>query len=178
MSEKNRSFTSTALRLGRKILYPLFGAVAFVLLIACVNVANLMQSRTEVRRKEYALRSALGSGRRRLVRQLFVESGLLALLGGCFGIGLTFAGIAMFRLIATEFPNPESISVDIEVLVFTLGVSVLTALLFGLAPAIQASRSDLNLALREGRAALQPPHEVGRVAPWRYRRWPWPRCFW
>ena len=131
-------------------LYPLFGAVAFVLLIACVNVANLLQSRTEVRRKEYALRSALGSGRRRLIQQLFAESGLLALLGGSLGVVLTFVGIALFRWLASDFPLGESINLDLRVLLFTVGVSVLTAFLFGLAPAIQASRADLNLVLREG----------------------------
>jgi putative ABC transport system permease protein len=133
-----------------KFLYPLFGAVAFVLLIACVNVANLLQARTEVRRKEYALRASLGAGRRRLIQQLLVESGVLALLGGGLGISLTFVGIALFRLLAGQFPNSENITVDIRVLLFTLGISILTAILFGLAPAIQASRSDLNLVLREG----------------------------
>jgi putative ABC transport system permease protein len=131
-------------------LYPLFGAVGFVLLIACVNVANLLQSRTEVRRKEYALRSALGSGRRRLVQQLLVESGLLALLGGGLGILLTFGGIALFRWLGSGIPNRDSINIDETVVLFTLGISVVTALLFGLLPAIQASRSDLNLVLREG----------------------------
>jgi len=131
-------------------LYPLFGAVGFVLLIACVNVANLIQSRTEMRRKEYALRSALGSGRRRLIQQLLAESGLLALLGGVLGVGVTYGGIALFRWLAPGFPNRGSLNIDLRVLLFTLGVSVLTAFLFGLAPAIQASRSDLNLVLREG----------------------------
>jgi putative ABC transport system permease protein len=133
-----------------KWLYPLFGAVCFVLLIACVNVANLLQSRTEVRRKEYALRAALGSGRRRLIQQLLVESALLALLGGGLGVVISFAGIELFRKLAGEFPNSGDIRVDAPVLLFTLGVSMLTAFLFGLAPAIQASRPDLNLALREG----------------------------
>jgi predicted permease len=131
-------------------LYPLFGAVAFVLLIACVNVANLLESRTEVHRKEYALRSALGAGRRRLIQQLFAQSGLLALLGGGAGVLLTWLGIALFRWLASDFPLAESINLDTSVLLFTLGVSVLTAFLFGFAPAIQASRADLNLVLREG----------------------------
>jgi putative ABC transport system permease protein len=132
-----------------KSLYPLFGAVAFVLLIACVNVANLLQSRTESRRKEYALRAALGSGQRRLVQQLLVESGLLAIFGGFLGIVLTFAGIALFRRLAVAFPNARGIDIDDRVLLFTLIVSLLTAALFGLAPAIQASRPDLNLALQQ-----------------------------
>ena len=131
-------------------LYPLLGAVAFVLLIGCVNVANLLQSRTETRRKEYALRSALGADRSRLIQQLLTESGLLAAIGGGLGILLTFAGIPLFRALAGEFPNSDNIGVDGRVLLFTLGISVFTAILFGLAPAIAASRPDLNATLREG----------------------------
>ena len=133
-----------------KTLYPLFGAVAFVLLIACVNVVNLLQSRTETRRKEFALRATLGAGRGRLVRQLLTESGLLALMGGTLGVALTFGGIALFRALAGDFPNAANIRVDSRVLLFTLGMSVATAFLVGLAPAIYASRPDLNLALQEG----------------------------
>jgi len=130
-------------------LYPLLGAVAMVLLIGCVNVANLLQSRTESRRKEFALRASLGAGGRRLMQQLLVESGLLALLGGALGVLLGVGGIGIFRRLAVDFPNGDSINLDGRVLLFTLGVSLLTAMLIGLAPALQASRPDLNLALRE-----------------------------
>jgi putative ABC transport system permease protein len=134
----------------RDPLYPLLGAVAFVLLIACANVANLMQSRTETRRNEYALRASLGAGRGRLMQQLFAESSLLALLGGALGILLSHWGIPLFRALAGEFPSSESVHIDARVLLFTLGISFLTALLFGLFPATQASNPDLNNALREG----------------------------
>ena len=133
-----------------RALYPLLGAVAFVLLIACVNVANLFQFRTETRRKEYALRVSLGAGRGRLIRQLLTESVLLALSGGLLGIALTFLGIKLFLILAGEFPNSRYITVDGRVLLFTVGISLFTAILFGLAPAIQASRFHLNAILREG----------------------------
>jgi len=149
-------------RFAGPVLYPLFGAVAFVLLIACVNVANLLQFRTETRRKEYALRSSLGAGRRRLIQQLLTESGLLALSGGLLGIALTYAGIKLLVALAGEFPNSTEIGVDARVFVFTLAVSLLTAILFGLAPAIQASRPDLNVVLREGER--KTTNSSGRLA--------------
>jgi putative ABC transport system permease protein len=139
----------------RQALYPLLGAVAFVLLIACVNVANLLQSRTESRRKEYALRAALGAGRRQLMQQLFAESALLGLVGGGLGVFLSFGGIAIFRALAGDFPNAAGISVDRQVLLFTFSISLLTGLLFGLAPAIQAAKADVNLALRQGGRSTQ-----------------------
>jgi putative ABC transport system permease protein len=138
-----------------KVLYPLLGAVVFVLLIACVNVANLFQSRTESRRKEYALRAALGARRRQLMQQLFAESALLGLVGGGLGVLLSFGGIAIFRSLAGDFPNAASITVDRPVLLFTLGLSLLTGLMFGLAPALQASKPNVNLALQEGGRTTQ-----------------------
>ncbi|HTT65822.1 MAG TPA: ABC transporter permease [Bryobacteraceae bacterium] len=133
-----------------RYLYPLLGAVVCVLLIACVNAANLLQARTETRRTEFAVRASLGAGRRRLMQQLLAESGLLGLAGGALGIALTFAGIRLFRALAGDFPNAGSIQVDLRVLLFTLAVSLATAVLVGSGPAWHASRADLNLALREG----------------------------
>ncbi len=134
----------------KNLLYPLLGAVGFVLLIGCVNVANLTLSRTEGRRKEYSVRASLGAGRRRLMQQLLVESGLLTLIGGSLGVLLSFWGIRLLRALASGLPGGESIRINGRVLLFAAGLSVLTALLFGLAPALQASRADLNDALREG----------------------------
>src|SRR5207253_4479074 len=142
--------------------YWFFGAVAFVLLIACVNVANLLQFCIETRRKEYALRASLGARRYRLIQQLLTESGILALSGGLLGIGLTFAGIKLLVALAGEFPNSTEITVDARVLLFSLGVSLLTAILFGLAPAMQASRPDLNVVLRE--SERKTTTTSGRVA--------------
>ncbi|MGB9464194.1 MAG: ABC transporter permease [Candidatus Acidiferrum sp.] len=131
-------------------LYPLLGAVGFVLLIGCVNVANLMLSRTEGRRKEYSVRASLGASRRRLMQQLLAESGLLTLIGGSFGILLSFWGTRLMRAITQGVPDAQNIRINGRVLLFAAGLSVLTALLFGLAPAIRAARPDLNDALREG----------------------------
>jgi predicted permease len=131
-------------------LYPLLGAVAFILLIGCVNVANLMLSRTESRRKEYSVRASLGAGRRRLMQQLLVESGLLTLLGGLLGVLLSFWGIHALGAISKDLPGAEDIRINGRVLLFAGGLSLLTALLFGMAPAFRASRADLQDALREG----------------------------
>ena len=138
------------LRFQANYLYPLFGAVSCILLIACLNVANLFQSRTESRRREYALRLALGAKPGRLMQQVLIESGVLAGLGCIAGIALTFAGIAVFRAMSNNLQLTDRLRVDWRVLTFTVVISAFTAFIFGLAPAWQASRTDPNGALREG----------------------------
>lgn len=134
-------------------LYPLFGAVAFVLLIACLNVANLQQARTQKRRAEQALRASLGASRRRLIQQVLTESGVLACAGGVAGLGLTLLGIVVFRKLVPDFPNAENIVIDARVLLFTIAISCLTAILFGVVPAFSAAGSDVNAILRQGESA-------------------------
>src|SRR5438045_9024096 len=133
----------------------LLSAVAFLLLIACANVANLLLVRSSSRQREIAIRAALGASRGRVVRQLLTENIVLSLCGG--GLGLLFAwwGIqALLALSPGNTPRLGTISIDREVLCFTLGVSLITGLLFGLVPASTASRPDLNNTFkRAGRSA-------------------------
>ena len=147
-------------------LYLLLGAVGFILLIGCGNVASLLLSRSAARYKEIATRAALGAGRRRLIRQLLTESMLLAVLGGLLGVLLTFVGIKLFIFLAPNFyPPSHEIRIDPTVLGFALGISMLTAILFGLMPALWASRLDLNASLKEGarRSAAPPRHRASSV---------------
>jgi predicted permease len=134
----------------RPVLIILFGAVGFVLLIACANVANLMMARATSRQKEIALRTALGASRARITRQLLTESVMIALAGGAFGLLLGIAGIrALLSFGPSSLPRMQTVSLDLSVLGFTLGLSVITGLLFGLAPVFQTRRWNFNESLKE-----------------------------
>ncbi len=144
-------FTGSNVRLA---LWILFGAVVFVLLIACTNVANLMLARGIAREREMAIRMALGAGRLRLIRQLLTESALLALLAGAVGLLIVSWGIrALLSFSPPNLPRLESVAIDAKVLAFTSVVALLTSLLFGLAPALKISQTQSGAALKEGRSA-------------------------
>ena len=140
----------------RETLYTVLAAVCLLLLIACSNVANLMLARATTREKEFALRAALGARRARLIRLLMFESMGLAMAGAALGILVAWGGLKALVAAMPEdfFPAETVIQLNAPVLAFTLGVAALTALIFGLAPALQSSRRDLNAALRDSGKAV------------------------
>jgi putative ABC transport system permease protein len=140
----------------RRAVLVLLGSVALVLLIACANVANLLLTRATSRQKEVAIRTALGARWQRLVRQLLLESVLLGLLGGAVGLLIAEASLYVVRTVNPgNIPRLDVIGIDGAVLAFTFGVSVLTGIVFGLAPAIRAARVDLNTGLKAGGRSSQ-----------------------
>ena len=133
-----------------KVLWLLLGAVTFVLLIGCANVANLLLASGAARQKEMAIRTALGASRWRVMRQLFTESTILALTGGAVGVLIAIWGLAAItKLLPVDFPRLNEIHLDLRILGFTFAASVLTGILFGLAPALQISRADVQESIRE-----------------------------
>jgi predicted permease len=135
----------------RPFLLVLLASVAFVLLIACVNVANLLLARSTARTREFAIRAALGASQQRVIRQLLTESLVLACVGGSLGLLIAAWGTqAAIRVLPEALPRAQSVHVDLRVLLFTFAASILAGIIFGLAPAIKTSRRDLHETLKEG----------------------------
>jgi len=135
----------------RPALYALLGAVTFVLLIACANVANLLLARSTQREKEVSIRAALGARRGRLIQQLLTESVNLAMIGGAIGLGLAYGAVRTFATFGPrDIPRISELGLDWRVVAFSLGLTIVTGIIFGLAPALHVSKPDLHDALKEG----------------------------
>jgi predicted permease len=155
---RDRSFTISVVPLTEQVVgnirtavLILFGAVALVLLIACTNVANLLLSRAAVRQREIAIRAALGAGHARVMRQLLTESITLSLIGGVAGVAISALSIFIARKMHPgNIPRLEEVGMDFRVLAFTFAIAILTGIVFGLAPALRASRVDLTASLKAG----------------------------
>jgi predicted permease len=156
----------------RPVLLVLLGAVAFVLLIACVNVANLLLARSTARQCEFSVRAALGAGQARIVRQLLTESLALALIGGALGLLLAKWGTAAaIAAVPRSLPRAEEIGLDLRVLSFTLSISVITGIVFGLVPALKSSRTNIGETLKDTgrsvsghRSRIQAIFVIGEMA--------------
>jgi predicted permease len=144
------------------LLFVLLAAVGFLLLIACANVANLLLARSVARSREFAIRSALGASRLRMVRQLLTESVLLASLGGIFGLAFAWWGTkALLKGLPAALPRADEVSLDSRVLLFTLALSLFTGVIFGLIPALRATRTNLNDVMRQsGRSSTGFRHRL------------------
>ena len=148
----------------RPMLFLLAGAVFLILLIACLNLANLLLARNAVRKQELAMRTALGAGRKALVRQLLVEAGLLSILGAAAGLGVAQIAVSIFRgIYSPNLPQLDSIQIDWRVVTFTISLCLFTTLFFGLVPALKATRLDLIDVLKQGGRAGTSSRSTQRI---------------